>query len=630
MPRHAFSNSSSKRRFMIRHALLDRPRFKGSLTALVSVLIILAALLPLLITIVISQALSRPQLIAQSADAMAQDAHARVQLIDTYLHDRLHDVQTVSNLYAIQQYALGHKIFKQQALNALMVGAQNDVNYVTWSVFDLQGHALLWYPMYPRVHGNKLIPPDTLDQIQLSSSPQISDVYYDPESGEASIAIAMPIVAPTTSRVVGIVQAEVNLTYIWNVVNTQVDQEGSYAFILDQNGVRIASTSPGSTLSRSTSLFQAIAPLSAAQRQDIVSEDLYGNNEKPVTVLSDPGIAAIQNGTNALSRFEAVPAGQQEKFEIVRVQISVVGWTYFSLRPLHAIVSIADQQLYSTLLIAAVILILAIVIGIATGYHLTQPIQRSIEQQRRAYEQQQYLSEMKDQILLNVSHELRTPLTEVYGYLELMSSYDSQLDEETHKTFLRHAIEGCEELQLLVSTMLDTMRADTQPKIGSFQDTSAAQAVKDVLDLFSPRTLNHYKLEVSVPETLMVRADQQYLRQILRNLLSNAFKYTPPQTLITVDATLTESTCPDKPPAPAVCLCVKDSGPGIAPADIPQLFEKFARLKRDLSSATRGTGLGLYISKQLVEVMGGRIWVESSGIAGQGCRFCFTLPCAPS
>jgi signal transduction histidine kinase len=72
---------------------------------------------------------------------------------------------------------------------------------------------------------------------------------------------------------------------------------------------------------------------------------------------------------------------------------------------------------------------------------------------------------------------------------------------------------------------------------------------------------------------------------------------------------------------------VKDSGPGIAPEDIPLLFEKFVRLQRDLSGPIRGTGLGLYISKHLVEAMGGRIWVESSGIAGQGSRFSFLLPC---
>ena len=77
-----------------------------------------------------------------------------------------------------------------------------------------------------------------------------------------------------------------------------------------------------------------------------------------------------------------------------------------------------------------------------------------------------------------------------------------------------------------------------------------------------------------------------------------------------------------------VCICVKDSGPGIPPEEIPFLFEKFVRLKRDLSGTVRGTGLGLYMSKLLVEAMSGRMWVESSGIPGEGSRFCFTLPCA--
>jgi signal transduction histidine kinase len=75
-----------------------------------------------------------------------------------------------------------------------------------------------------------------------------------------------------------------------------------------------------------------------------------------------------------------------------------------------------------------------------------------------------------------------------------------------------------------------------------------------------------------------------------------------------------------------VCISVKDTGPGIPPEEIGLLFERFVRLQRDLAGAKRGTGLGLYISKQLVEAMGGRIWVESSGIEGEGSLFCFTLP----
>jgi len=113
---------------------------------------------------------------------------------------------------------------------------------------------------------------------------------------------------------------------------------------------------------------------------------------------------------------------------------------------------------------------------------------------------------------------------------------------------------------------------------------------------------------------------------VLRNLLSNAFKYTPPRTTVRVIATRFDPAiqCPDG--ISEACICVQDAGPGIPPEDIPLLFGKFVRLKRDLASSIRGTGLGLYISKQLVEAMGGSIWVESAGVAGQGSRFYFTLP----
>ncbi len=75
---------------------------------------------------------------------------------------------------------------------------------------------------------------------------------------------------------------------------------------------------------------------------------------------------------------------------------------------------------------------------------------------------------------------------------------------------------------------------------------------------------------------------------------------------------------------------MKDEGPGIPPEEVPLLFGKFVRLQRDLSGAVRGTGLGLYISKQLVEAMQGHLWVESAGRMGEGSRFCFTLPIAPA
>jgi signal transduction histidine kinase len=121
-----------------------------------------------------------------------------------------------------------------------------------------------------------------------------------------------------------------------------------------------------------------------------------------------------------------------------------------------------------------------------------------------------------------------------------------------------------------------------------------------------------------VDEQVLMWADPQYLYRVLQNLLSNIFKYVPVQTVITIEAT-------QPTPSSLVYLCVQDEGPGIPPEELPRLFEKFVRLKRDLAGSRRGTGLGLYICKQLVEAMGGRIWVESSGLMGEGSRFCMSL-----
>ena len=112
------------------------------------------------------------------------------------------------------------------------------------------------------------------------------------------------------------------------------------------------------------------------------------------------------------------------------------------------------------------------------------------------------------------------------------------------------------------------------------------------------------------------------------NLISNVLKYSPKHTTVVVSGQLYDNATVNGNSRPQVCVSVQDAGLGIPPSEIPVLFGKFVRLKRDLVGSVRGTGLGLYISKQLVEAMEGNIWVESSGIAGQGSRFSFTLPSA--
>ena len=252
-----------------------------------------------------------------------------------------------------------------------------------------------------------------------------------------------------------------------------------------------------------------------------------------------------------------------------------------------------------------------------------------IEQQARleaAYEQQRRLNKLKDQFILHASHELRTPLTQVYGYLELLGTFHDTLSSEKRATFTLQATQGCETLQQLIDTMLDAAGTDSHTTAPQPQELVVADLVHEVLDQFEPLQRQEHPVHVEIAEGLVVQADRQSLCRVLRNLLSNAFKYTPAQTSVRVVATRSDTVTQRPDGTSQVRICVQDTGPGIPPEDIPLLFGKFVRLTRDLASATRGTGLGLYISKQLVEAMGGSIWVESAGIVGQGSRFYFTLP----
>lgn len=262
---------------------------------------------------------------------------------------------------------------------------------------------------------------------------------------------------------------------------------------------------------------------------------------------------------------------------------------------------------------------------------VNERLEKQAVQLETAYEEQLHLNELKDQFLLNVNHELRTPLTEIHGYLDLLTEYRGQLDETLQNTFLDHAVHGSEELLHLVGNVLDAIRGDAFRKAPQFEELSMEQIVNEVIALFEPNKQLEYDLQVHIPEALIVRADRQFLHQVLVNLLSNAFKYTPQGTAINVSAELRVASQDNgtQKAFPEALICVQDAGPGIPPQDIPLLFGKFVRLKRDMVGSVRGTGLGLYISKQLVENMGGRIWVESTGVPGEGSRFYFTLDAPP-
>lgn len=240
-----------------------------------------------------------------------------------------------------------------------------------------------------------------------------------------------------------------------------------------------------------------------------------------------------------------------------------------------------------------------------------------------AYEQQRQVNELKDQFLLHVNHELRTPLSVLGSFLELFKDHFDLMDPAERSQLLERALANYDELARLVNGVLDAVAVTSALPPLRCEGVPVLRIVQEVLSHLDPQRLTAYTIRLHVAEQLLAWANPQSLYHVLQNLLSNIFKYVPQQTTISIEAT-------QPAPSSPVLLSVQDAGPGIPPEELPLLFERFVRLRRDLAGPIRGTGLGLYICKCLVEAMGGSIWAESSGRAGEGSRFCLTLPPCPA
>lgn len=245
------------------------------------------------------------------------------------------------------------------------------------------------------------------------------------------------------------------------------------------------------------------------------------------------------------------------------------------------------------------------------------------QQLRDAHRHLQELDQLKDQFMITASHELRTPLTAVHGYLELLAEHGEKISLQQKQEFLQKARRGCDELVLLLNNVMDASRLEIEAGLRPvhLQQVDVEEEVRGVIDLIEPQlTQECRQVCVSIPQKLRVKADPVRLRQVLLNISVNALKYSEAGTPIIFSARTVHDT------VPSAIVSITDQGKGIPPQDQARLFQRFVRLESDINSIVRGSGLGLYISRRLVEAMGGNIWIESSGIPGAGSTFHFQLP----
>jgi signal transduction histidine kinase len=256
---------------------------------------------------------------------------------------------------------------------------------------------------------------------------------------------------------------------------------------------------------------------------------------------------------------------------------------------------------------------------------------------------------IKTEFISAVSHELRTPLTSILGFANLiqrefrrriasLASGDAKTRRAADRILENLAIIEAESQRLtqLINDLLDIAKMEAgriEWHMGDVNITDVIQSSINATAILAQE--KDLALKISLPEKLpLVWSDQDRVIQVMTNLLSNAIKFTD-EGEITVSswvwsgeqASLPSLHAPKDIQAPALVVSVADTGVGIAPEDIPLVFERFRQVGDTLTEKPKGTGLGLSICKEIIEHQGGVIWTESE--LGVGSTFCFTLPLSP-
>ena len=255
---------------------------------------------------------------------------------------------------------------------------------------------------------------------------------------------------------------------------------------------------------------------------------------------------------------------------------------------------------------------------------LNKELEQKVKQRTRALEvateEAKTANKSKSDFLAGMSHELRTPLNAVIGFSQVLEKkYFGDLNEKQEK-YVANILGSGQHLLSLINDILDLSKIEA----GKMELEPSTVKIKNLLEsimiVIKERAMKH-RIELDVHtskdlEDLEITADERRLKQIMYNLLSNAVKFTPDGGTITVEG---------KRDGKELIVSVSDTGIGLTPQQQKKVFEEFYQVSTGVKDKTPGTGLGLPLTRRIVEMHGGRLWVESKG-KDRGSKFVFTLP----
>jgi signal transduction histidine kinase len=246
---------------------------------------------------------------------------------------------------------------------------------------------------------------------------------------------------------------------------------------------------------------------------------------------------------------------------------------------------------------------------------LATRVNNTSDELQRVYRELELASEHKSQFLANMSHELRTPLNAIIGFSEVLHEQMFGDLNERQLAYVEDVLAAGKHLLALINDVLDLAKIEAGRMELELSEVVLPDVLRSAVSLQSERA-SREGIELSLatePEEFTITADERRLRQIVLNLVSNAVKFTPADGRVAVSAHLEDGHAE---------IGVSDTGPGIAPAEQEAIFEEFEQTSAGRQA--EGTGLGLPLSRKLVELHGGSLWVESE--VGDGSTFRFTIP----
>jgi signal transduction histidine kinase len=234
---------------------------------------------------------------------------------------------------------------------------------------------------------------------------------------------------------------------------------------------------------------------------------------------------------------------------------------------------------------------------------------------KRLYRDLEAASQHKSEFLANMSHELRTPLNAIIGFSQVLKQKLFGELNDKQDEYLDDILSSADHLLSLINDILDLSKVEA----GQIELERASFSLREALErgvvMVKERAMKHgVALNLTTDGADIVDGDERRIRQVIFNLLSNAVKFTPEGGRVDVSAARSNG---------EMRVSVADTGPGVAPADRERIFEEFEQTAVG-AEQREGTGLGLALSKKLIELHGGRMWVESE--VGKGSTFTFTLP----